>query len=148
LKNKLNLNKGNVLDLKGNIIGNHDGAAIYTVGERHGFHVETKDANQEPFYIISKNIVENTLTVGRKIDLKTTNTKEVELKHINLLVEELPEDFEVAFRYQGKKEKVKIKNKNEEGIVIELENEIVSPAAGQSAVFYKNGCCLGGGVIQ
>lgn len=148
LKNKLNLDKGNVLDLKGNIIGHHDGAAIYTVGERHGFHVETKDTNQEPFYIISKDVLKNTLTVGKKEDLKTQNTKQVSVKYTNLLVDELPDEFEVAFRYQGKKEKVKIENKNIEEIILNLENEIVQPASGQSAVFYKDGCCLGGGVIQ
>ncbi|MEY2703477.1 MAG: hypothetical protein RLY43_2116 [Bacteroidota bacterium] len=148
LKNKLNLDKGNVLDIKGNIIGHHDGSAIYTVGERHGFHVETKDSNQEPLYIISKDINKNTLTVGKKEELKTQNTKEVSVKYVNLLVEELPREFEVAFRYQGKKEKVKVENSKSEEIILKLENEIVQPAAGQSAVFYKDGCCLGGGVIQ
>lgn len=148
LKNKLNLEKGNVLDLNGKIIGFHDGAAIYTAGERHGFHVETQNTNQEPLYIISKNVADNTLTVGRKQDLQVTNTDEIEIKHLNLLVDELPEEFEVAFRYQAKKEKVHIKSRTNDSITIKIDNQIVKPASGQSAVFYKDGCCLGGGVIQ
>ncbi len=148
LKNKLNLQKGNVLDLNGKVMGFHDGSAIYTVGERHGFHVETQNTNQEPLYIISKNISDNTLTVGKKDDLQTTNTDEVEIKYINLLVDDLPNEFEVAFRYQGKTENVTIKSKTENSIIIKTEKEILKPASGQSAVFYKDGCCLGGGVIQ
>ena len=148
LKNKLNLEKGNVLDLNGKVIGFHDGAAIYTVGERHGFHVETQNTNQEPLYIISKDIDKNTLTVGKKEDMKITNVNEVEIKYLNLLVDDLPENFEVAFRYQGKTENVIVKSKKENLLIIKTENEILKPASGQSAVFYKEGCCLGGGVIQ
>lgn len=148
LKNKLNLEKGSVLDLNGKIIGFHDGAEIYTAGERHGFHVETKETDQEPLYIISKDIEKNTLTVGKKSDLQTINIKEIKIKHINLLVEKLPEEFEVAFRYQGKKEKVQIISYDQDELILKLDQEIIKPASGQSAVFYKEGCCLGGGVIQ
>lgn len=148
LKNKLNLEKGNVLDLEGKIIGSHDGAALYTRGERHGFHVETQNTDQEPLYVISKEMNNNTITVGKKTELKTINTSAVNLKHINLLVDKLPENFEVAFRYQGKKEGVKIKSQTRDTLLLELENEIIEPVSGQSAVFYKEGCCLGGGVVQ
>lgn len=148
LKNKLNLKKGNVLDLNEKIIGSHDGSQLYTVGERHGFHVDTNNTNQEPLYIVSKNIKNNTLTVGLKEDLKTTNTKSIVVNNLNLLVDNLPNDFEVAFRYQGKKELVKIKAISDALLELILEKEIIRPASGQSAVFYKDGCCLGGGVVQ
>lgn len=147
LKNKLNLNKGNVLNENGEIIGYHDGAQLYTVGERHGFHVETKKDSQEPLYVISKKISDNTITVGKREDLENSIVESVKIKNINLLVEKLPDTFEVAFRYQGKKEKVSIESSTENEIILKLEKNIISPAEGQSAVFYKEGCCLGGGVV-
>ncbi len=148
LKNKLNLQKGNVLNKKGEIVGFHEGAELYTTGERHGFHVEAKKSSQEPLYIISKNIKENTITVGEKDELEKATTKKIALKYVNLLVEDLPESFEVAFRYQGKKEKVQNFELINDEIHLNLETSITKPASGQSAVFFKEGCCLGGGVIQ
>ena len=98
--------------------------------------------------LVAKDIDKNTLTVGKKEDMKITNVNEVEIKYLNLLVDDLPENFEVAFRYQGKTENVIVKSKKENLLIIKTENEILKPASGQSAVFYKEGCCLGGGVIQ
>lgn len=147
LKNKLKLQKGNVFDSENNIVGHHDGAALYTIGERHGFHVETKNINQEPFYIIGKDVEKNALVVGLKGQLEEITVKEVSLKNLNLLVEKLPEEFEVAFRYQGKKFPVKIKMQSQNELILEMENVVSKPVEGQSAVFFKEGCCLGGGVV-
>lgn len=147
LKNKLNLEKGNVMNLYGEIIGHHDGVELYTSGERHGFHVETKNTSQEPLYVISKDLEKNILYVGEKNELEKNVIDEIKISHLNLLVEKLPEEFEIAFRYQGKTESAKIISSNESNIVVRLKKPIVKPAQGQSAVFYKDGCCLGGGVL-
>ena len=147
LKTKLNLDKGNVLDKTGNIIGVHDGAQLYTVGERHGFIVETKETSQEPLYVLFKDVQKNTITVGDKIDLNKNVVNTVVLKNINLLVSDLPKEFEVAFRYQGKKFPVEIIHLTNKFITLKLKEEIISPTEGQSAVFYKDGFCMGGGVI-
>lgn len=147
LKNKLNLIKGNVLDINGNIIGTHDGAQIYTVGERHGFIVETKQTSQEPLYVLYKNVEDNTITVGEKKDLNNSVVDKVVLKNTNLLVNDLPKEFNVAFRYQGKKFPVEIIDHTNNVITLKLKEEIISPAEGQSAVFYKEGFCMGGGVV-
>ena len=37
LKQNIETHKGDVLDIDGNIIGEHDGAVLYALGERHGF---------------------------------------------------------------------------------------------------------------
>jgi tRNA-specific 2-thiouridylase len=147
LKNKLQLQKGKVLDINKKIIGHHDGAALYTVGERHGFHVETKNTNQEPLYVIEKDIENNTLTAGVKSQLDEITVDEVVLRNVNLLVEELPQKFEIAFRYQGKKYSTKIKSISKDELILKMDSEIKKPVEGQSAVFYKEGCCLGGGVV-
>ena len=51
---------GNFLDVNGNIVGTHRGAAGYTLGQRKGLGV----AMGEPVYVCSKNMAENTVTLG------------------------------------------------------------------------------------
>ena len=54
LKNFVKEKEGNVLNEKGEIIGNHEGAFFYTIGQRHGFTIIKKKPDQKPYYIISK----------------------------------------------------------------------------------------------
>src|SRR3989338_4163938 len=57
---------GKVLDTRGDVIGTHKGDLFYTIGERHGFEVTKKSSEDKAFYILSKNIKTNTLTVSNK----------------------------------------------------------------------------------
>jgi tRNA-specific 2-thiouridylase len=66
LKHYLPEASGKVLDEQGNIIGTHDGAVFYTIGQRHGFRV-TNGFENKPLYIIAKDIKKNILTVSDKI---------------------------------------------------------------------------------
>ena len=58
--------KGKVLLENGESIGEHDGAVLYTIGERHGFSVTNKNTGSEPLYVVKKDIEKNTLTVAPK----------------------------------------------------------------------------------
>ncbi len=51
---------GSFLDLEGNVVGTHIGAAGYTLGQRKGLGL----AMGEPVYVCHKNMQENTVTVG------------------------------------------------------------------------------------
>lgn len=148
LKKHIKSEKGNVLDLNGKIIGTHDGALLYTIGERHGFYVETKNDSQEPLYVLSRNLNENTITVGEKRFLEENTVTKVILKNISLLTDDLPKEFDIVFKYHGKKEKAFVVSQNKDELILELEKPIIIPASGQSAVLYTEEFCIGGGVIQ
>ncbi|MBQ3491411.1 MAG: tRNA 2-thiouridine(34) synthase MnmA [Oscillospiraceae bacterium] len=51
---------GAFLDPEGNTVGNHNGAIAYTLGQRKGLGL----AMGTPVYVCSKNMAENTVTVG------------------------------------------------------------------------------------
>ena len=59
--------KGDVLH-KDSVIGSHIGSAFYTPGQRHGFSTN-KQKIKEKLYVVSKNIIKNTITVACKKDL-------------------------------------------------------------------------------
>ena len=62
LKRRISEKPGNVLNLKGEVIGKHRGVPFYTIGQRHGFEV-FKYAGI-PLYVISKNAATNELVIG------------------------------------------------------------------------------------
>jgi len=64
LKHYIKEKKGNVLNKKGEKIGYHRGVVFYTLGERRGFTITEKTPNDEPYFVIQKNIKENTLIVS------------------------------------------------------------------------------------
>ena len=73
--------KGNIYDLKGNILGSHDGIINYTIGQRKGIKVSSKD----PFYVVDIRAKDNSIVVGPQDSL---NIKKLYLRNINLLSDE------------------------------------------------------------
>ena len=159
---------GNVLDLKGNIIGTHKGVHLYTIGQRHGFTVGRlkvkgeslpagrhglKTEDQKPRYIIAKDIKSNTITVADKELKSNFLVKEIKLEQVNF-INRKPLTFNlspvfVRTRYRQLLVKAFLIC-NHKPLTFNLC--FLKPqkyiAAGQSAVFYsKKGEMLGGGVI-
>ena len=48
--------KGEVLNEKGEVIGEHDGVFYYTLGQRHGFLITKKGTDDKPYYIVKKDL--------------------------------------------------------------------------------------------
>jgi len=139
--------KGNILNEAGEIVGQHSGSILYTIGERHNFEIFQKSSAEKIYYVISKNIESNTITVSEnKINtdsklIKLTNTNFT--REINLINKEV----EARIRYRQPLRKAIIKNISENKLEIEFYEHQDSVTSGQSLVMYKDGECLGGGVI-
>ncbi len=58
------LTKGNVFNEVGEVIGEHDGAALYTRGERHGFRVHAHSTHSVPQYIYAIDVERNSIHVS------------------------------------------------------------------------------------
>ena len=59
--------KGDVLNRNKEIIGHHNGAIFFTIGERRGFTITKKSDKEVPLYVIAKDIKRNIVTVAPKI---------------------------------------------------------------------------------
>lgn len=145
LKEYLEVKTGPVLNEKGEVVGEHDGAILYTIGERHGFRVFNHKTNSEPLYVIKKDIEKNTITVAPKIRPQISNPQGASLllKDMNLMGE-IPKNKKVECRIRYRAAKISCRL-NEEMVTFEKPQFDVSP--GQSLVFYNGEICLGGGVI-
>ncbi len=130
---------GEIVDLKGRVLGKHRGAVYYTVGQRRGLGL-----GSGPWYVAKIDPGANRVYVGRKVEAQKTS----------LLVEDLswfipfPRaalNCGVKIRYQTKELPCRIEPEDNLVRVILKKPEIVTP--GQSAVFYGDNLVLGGGKI-
>jgi len=143
--------KGEVLDEKGRVIGEHSGAFFFTLGERHGFHVYEKNTEGGPYYIIGKNVERNTITVAQKAGIEERSfRKSVRLQNVNDPTGVLHEGWEGEFqiRYRGSLKRGRILSRAGDELVLEMEEEDYTLNPGQSIVFYEKDVCLGGGVVS
>lgn len=130
----LALSPGDVLDLDGNVIGEHGGIAGYTVGQRRGLGI----AAPSPLYVIEKNALANTLTVG---PYEALLTREVTAAGVNLVsvdadalangpVQVLAK---TSYRQAPKPAAASLEG---ERLHVLFDDPLVRPASGQALVIY------------
>lgn len=167
LKDRLGENPGQVVDIKGNVVGQHQGLWFYTIGQRHGFTIQPKSMvpqsdgtqidkhNIPPFYVINKIPEKNQLVVGFGAE---AFQKELQVNDIHW-IHSRPNNFTdsnffVRIRHTGELYSCKIVKDTASFLVIQLDAPIQGIASGQSAVFYQHSgnlsefTCLGGGIIE
>ena len=135
---------GPLLDSDGRQVGEHRGAAAYTVGQRQGLGV----ALGEPRYVSSIDARSNVVTLGRREDLYR---REFEVADASFVAGGPPaEEFEAAVRIRHRAEPVpgvaRVSDADRRWRVT-LEREAWAPAPGQAAVFYAGDEVIGGGRI-
>lgn len=147
LSHYVELLPGEVLDQNGKVIGRHEGSLIYTIGQRHGFHITTHEENRSVYYVTAKNSKKNTITVGaEKPVLRDKNL--LILHNISLRAEITPgEAFEAQTRYRQKPFQVKVLTVEHDKLILEVLEDTEAAASGQSCVLYLGSLCLGGGII-
>jgi tRNA-specific 2-thiouridylase len=149
LSHYLTLEPGNVLDTSGNLIGTHQSAYVYTIGQRHGFTLNNIDTDSEPRFVIQKDVTTNTIVVGTKSELQANTSKDsVDLINTNWFVEpQENQEYQVRWRYRGQLIPARI-IKNSSSYTVEFSEVQTGVAAGQSVVVYDDHVLVGGGIVK
>lgn len=134
--------KGTIQDVAGNILGEHDGAFQYTIGQRKGIGVGGWPA----LYVLEKDVIKNTVIVGEENDerlFRTTCT----VSDINWLDDvSFPLECEAQIRYRQKPQRCRVEEQN--GLILVTFDEpqrAITP--GQVCAFYDGDRVLGSGII-
>lgn len=156
LQKKIAVKPGAIMLTTGEVIGEHDGLAFYTIGQRH--HLGSQElrvkSQDGPLYVVDRNVKKNILLVGPKDDPGLLK-KEIVLREVHWIRGQAPEfplKCEVRFRHQQPLQRCTVKRhelrgKNQGAVVICAKAQwAVTP--GQFAVLYHNGECLGGGIVK
>lgn len=135
---------GKIVDTEGNVLGEHQGVAFYTVGQRKGLGI----AATEPLYVVRLDAARNEVVVGSNQQVFAKGLVASKLNWIAIPELREPRTAKVKIRY-GFKEAEAALLPNEDGNLVVLFKEpqrAITP--GQSAVFYEGDSVLGGGIIQ
>jgi len=134
--------KGNFLDTKGNVIGEHKGIIHYTVGQRKGLGI----ALGKPAYVINKNKEFNTVAIGSEEDLYSKRLRASDLNMIAVEKLTAPMKATVKTRY-SQKEALAVLHPEGENIIVEFNDKQRAITPGQAVVFYDGDIVIGGGTI-
>jgi tRNA-specific 2-thiouridylase len=135
---------GDIIDIKGKVIGKHKGLIRYTIGQRRGLGV----AVNTPVYVAAKSIEANTVTLGNEESLYS---KSLNAKDINLIAcEDLKKPMRVMVktRYLQTAQSAIAEQTDEDKLHIEFDSPQRAITAGQAAVMYDGDIVIGGGKIM
>jgi len=148
LKKYIKQKNGKVVTADGKIIGEHNGLAFYTIGQRHGFGFGGGEGG--PYYIVEKDFKNNRLIVAEKKDEKKFSRKEVFIENANWIsaVPKIGKKYRARIRYRQPLEECEAAevSKNSTKIIFKNHQRAITP--GQSLVIYDGEEMMGGGVIQ
>lgn len=139
LRKEFGTEQGVLRTRDGKEVGTHDGVLLYTLGQRI-----TVPKSNEPYYVVAKEIEENTLIVDTTP--KPAETEVVRFSEANWFMETPSETIvEAQGRYHGPF----VSGQLTQSGVFTPTDEIREPyTSGQSIVFYQGENVIGGGIIE
>jgi tRNA-specific 2-thiouridylase len=135
---------GAIINQHGQVVGQHDGAIFYTIGQRHGLQV----GGGLPYYVTGKDMASNEIYV-------TTDLQDNQLWHNVIKLTDLhwinqpPKSghgYQIRTRYRAALVNgvVQLKGKS---AIIHLNDDIRAITPGQSTVVYEDERVVGGGIV-
>jgi tRNA-specific 2-thiouridylase len=134
---------GAIVRRDGRVVGEHNGLANYTIGQRKGLG----GTSPVPLYVLGKNPVTNTLIVGTQEEL---GSRELTAREVNWLSGEAPQEpfrAEVKIRYTAKEAESLVTPVNGDRVKVRFDALQRDITAGQAAVFFQGDIVIGGGMI-
>ena len=142
LLDALDRRAGDVVEWEtGRVLGRHDGAFLFTVGQRRGLDLGGGPAR----YVVSTDTQENVVYVTADHDSPALFTREVRLGDVRWISGEapVPGRYLVRTRHTGELCEAELR-----GDVLRFDKPVRRVAPGQSTVVYDGVRCLGGGIVQ
>lgn len=152
LQNYIPAQKGDIVDIETNrVLGKHDGAMYYTLGQRKGLGIGGIHGEvAKGWFVVKKDIKKNIVYVASGSESDYLYSDHCFVKNLNFITDK-PKDGEhinVKFRYRQCDNGVTIKLIDEDTVELIFDEPYKSVTPGQAAVFYKDEICLGGGLID
>lgn len=137
-------NPGAFVDEQGRYLGDHDGIAFYTPGQRRGLGISAGTR----LYVHQVRPATNTVVLGPEDGLKRTHCEVDDLNLFDPLLMEGSSEVQVKVRYATPAVAATLHPVTHTRLAIEFHAPQRALSPGQSAVFYRDTRVLGGGIIQ
>lgn len=138
------LRPGNIVTMKGRVVGAHEGFARYTIGQRKGL----PGGWGEPLYVVALRPETREVVVGPRDALLGTH---VSASGVNWLVDAPPragDAVQVRIRHRAPLASAVVESVRSDAVSLSLLSPVSAISPGQSAVFYDDTRVLGGGFID
>ncbi len=138
------LKPGEIVTRDGRLLGEHNGLANYTIGQRKGLGVDSP----VPLYVLGKNIGNNTLVVGTQDELGSTELTAYDVSWVSGESPAEPFRADVKIRYTAKEAEALVVPMEGNQVQVRFDAPQRDVTAGQAAVFYQGDRLIGGGLIH
>jgi len=144
LSQYVGIQPGNFETLSGEIVGRHDGSALYTIGQRKGMGL---GGEGDAWYVVGKDTPRNVVLVERGANHPALFSSELTTREISWVAEPpLSYPFRCTAKIRYRQQDTRCTLHGSGHITFDEPQRAATP--GQSAVFYQGDICLGGGVIS
>ncbi|MDX1676744.1 tRNA 2-thiouridine(34) synthase MnmA [Arsukibacterium sp.] len=136
----------------GQLLGRHDGLMYHTLGQRKGLKIGgLRDGSDDPWYVVGKDLQLNRLLVGQGHDHPALQSSGLTASQLDWVDRQGPQQAlrcTVKTRYRQTDISCTLTPlaNGQVNVVFDQPQKAVTP--GQSAVFYLDDVCLGGGIID
>lgn len=135
---------GFIVTRDGKKLGEHQGLAFYTIGQRKGLGI----SSQVPMYVMKKDTAKNRLIVGRLDELGGDELTASNVNWIDGEPPNTPQRVQMKIRYKATNAWGTITPIHKKRVHIRFEDSLRDITPGQAVVFYQGDYCLGGGIIE
>lgn len=150
LKEYIPMQKGKILDLDGNVVGEHDGVMYYTIGQRRGLNIGGKaDHDNDRWFVVKKDVKNNILYVNCG-ECPEMFSNSLIASSFNWISGCPGKEFDcfAKCRYRQPDQKAHAKVLDNGDVLLTFDKPQRAITLGQFAVLYaEDGMCYGGGEI-
>jgi tRNA-specific 2-thiouridylase len=140
----INQKEGDIVDLEGKVLGQHQGIHHYTIGQRKGLGIAAPKA----LYVVKLDPVMNRVIVGNRTAGGRLECTVNRVNWVSIAQPSMPIKAEVQIRYRSKPVAATIVPEQGDRIRIVFEEHQFGITPGQAAVWYDGETLLGGGIIE
>lgn len=143
---------GKMMTVDGDIKGEHAGLMYYTIGQRRGLGIGGDGEDNEPWFVIGKDLKKNILYVGKGYHnehLYATHLDASDIHWVNNI--DRGQDFHATakFRYRQVDTGVTVHLSDDgQKVTVEFDDPVRAITPGQAVVFYDGQECLGSAIID
>lgn len=142
LRNFIPEKRGNVINARGKVLGEHKGAYFYTIGQRSGFGI----SSEAPLYVIEIDVINNVVVVGER---EQCYFRYAEITDVNFIERWDYSTISLSGKVRYRSEENSCILRDERGkIIVEFFKPQFAITPGQSLVLYKDDLVFGGGIIN
>ena len=141
--NLVQKHRGEIVDMRGQVLGHHDGIEFYTIGQRRGLGITTP----EPVYVVELDVANNRVIVGDGSALERDEFVATNCNWIPFDALAAPIEVTAKIRYNHPGTPATVTPSGNGHVKVKLHSPQRAITPGQAAVFYQDDLVLGGGWI-